>query len=124
MSTGNRAAPPRISQRRQARLHAREQQRQRVMRKRQTRWALWLALVVVAVGGVAFFMARTVQSQPGQARPIQGQQHINEGESHVAYNSKPPTSGPHWMITGRAPVPWGIYKEPIADEAQLHNLEH
>ena len=93
MSTGNRAAPPRISQRRQARLHAREQQRQRVMRKRQTRWALWLALVVVAVGGVAFFMARTVQSQPGQARPIQGQQHINEGESHVAYNSKPPTSG-------------------------------
>jgi hypothetical protein len=55
---------------------------------------------------------------------IQGQQHIGKSEAHVPYNSQPPTSGPHWNIAGEAPVAWGVYKEPIVDEAQIHNLEH
>jgi hypothetical protein len=49
---------------------------------------------------------------------------VNKGEPHASYNSKPPTSGPHWSILGEAPVPWGIYREPVLDEAQVHNLEH
>jgi Protein of unknown function (DUF3105) len=56
--------------------------------------------------------------------PLQGNQHISEGEQHVAYNTKPATSGPHWSIAGRAPADWGIAKEPIPDEAMIHNLEH
>ena len=35
----------------------------------------------------------------------------------MAYNTKPATSGPHWNLAGEAPVPWGIYKDPIPDEA-------
>jgi hypothetical protein len=38
---------------------------------------------------------------------------------HLAYNSDPPTSGPHINL-----VPaWGIHDEPIDKEFQLHALE-
>jgi hypothetical protein len=127
MTASNRTAtpkPPKVSQRRQARLQAREQQRQRSRRRRTTRWALWAAIAIVAVAGVGFLLARNVSGQPGRAMAIQGQQHIDKGQQHVAYNSKPPTSGPHWNILGEAPVAWGIYKEPIVEEGQIHNLEH
>lgn len=52
--------------------------------------------------------------------PDRGGQHIAEGEPHAPYNSRPPTSGPHYA----EPVLWGIYDYPIADEYQVHNLEH
>ncbi len=124
--TANRTAPTSRppSARRQARLHAREQQRQRATRRRQTRLMMWVGITIAIVAVVGFLVVRTVQGQPGRAVPIQGSAHIEKGATHVAYNSKPPTSGPHWNIAGEAPVPWGIYKEPIVDEAQVHNLEH
>jgi hypothetical protein len=56
--------------------------------------------------------------------PLQGADHVAKGDPHAPYNSQPPTSGPHWSILGEAPVPWGIYRERIPDEAQVHNLEH
>jgi hypothetical protein len=37
-----------------------------------------------------------------------------------AYNTSPPTSGPH-MPT---PAPWGIYEDPINQKILVHNLEH
>jgi hypothetical protein len=49
---------------------------------------------------------------------------VRKGEEHPPYNSRPATSGWHWSILFEAPVPWGIYTEPIADEAMVHNLEH
>jgi len=49
-----------------------------------------------------------------------GEQHISEGEQHVAYNSNPPTSGPHYGQAGD----WGIYDEELVDETAIHNLEH
>jgi hypothetical protein len=67
----------------------------------------------------------TAQSDgPGRAVEIQGNEHVAKGEPHAAYTTQPPTSGPHWSILGEAPVPWGIYSEPVPDEAQVHNLEH
>jgi hypothetical protein len=56
----------------------------------------------------------------GQAMPDQGRGHIPEGEEHVPYNSNPPTSGPHYGYT----APWGVSREPIPPEVQVHNLEH
>src|SRR5581483_2784265 len=53
----------------------------------------------------------------------QGQEHIARNAAHVAYNSIPPTSGPHYNDAG-APTPWGIYQDPIQNEVQVHNLEH
>ena len=81
-------------------------------------------VVVAAVAG--FLVVKQVQSQPGRNIQLMAgaQTHINKADRHAAYNSKPPTSGPHWNLAGEAPVGWGISKEPIPDEAQIHNLEH
>jgi hypothetical protein len=114
----------RVSQRRQARLHAREAQRQRAKSQTVRNRIIIGVVAVVAVAAVVFFVTRQVDNQPGKFVAIQGQTHIEKGTAHVAYNSTPPTSGPHWNIGGEAPVAWGIYKEPIPDEAQIHNLEH
>lgn len=56
----------------------------------------------------------------GQEIPILGQQHIAIGASHVAYNSNPPTSGPHYATPAAA----GAYSEALPDEQVVHNLEH
>jgi hypothetical protein len=37
----------------------------------------------------------------------------------VAYNSDPPTSGPHLPHI----APWGVHTRPITKELQVHNLE-
>ncbi len=56
----------------------------------------------------------------GQEFSNQGQTHINPGQSHDAYNSNPPTSGPHYT----EPAKWGVYSTPLQDEQAIHNLEH
>jgi hypothetical protein len=58
---------------------------------------------------------------PGRAVPSLGADHLSYlGEPHKPYNSRPPTSGPHmpWIISG------GVYRQPVADEYQVHLLEH
>jgi hypothetical protein len=58
---------------------------------------------------------------PGRAVAPQKPRHLSYlGEPHVAYNSSPPTSGPHmpWLITA------GVYRRPIPQEYQVHLLEH
>lgn len=50
----------------------------------------------------------------------QGNTHIvDDSRSPLAYNSTPPTSGPHY--SGIAP--WGSYAQPFPYERVLHNLE-
>jgi hypothetical protein len=49
-----------------------------------------------------------------------GNAHIEQGAlSPIAYNSTPPTSGPHYGGL----VPWGVYREPQRYEQLIHNLE-
>ena len=58
---------------------------------------------------------------PGVEVPTLPSPHIARlGAAHAAYNSVPPTSGPHvaWTI---AP---GIYTEVVPDELAVHALEH
>ena len=58
---------------------------------------------------------------PGVEVPTLPSPHIARlGAAHTAYNSLPPTSGPHlaWTI---AP---GIYSEVVPDELAVHALEH
>lgn len=64
--------------------------------------------------------ADVTSSEPGEAVPIQGNAHVQEGEGHPEYNSDPPTSG--WHLPGA--IPAGFYEEPQIDEALVHNLEH
>lgn len=49
----------------------------------------------------------------------QGNNHISS-PTNFAYNSNPPTSGPHYP---KAPA-WGFYPEAIDDESALHAVEH
>ena len=60
---------------------------------------------------------------PGQKYPDQGGDHIGLEDDHSLYNSVPATSGEHFGAPF-APVPWGVYTDPIPDEVLLHNLEH
>ena len=124
MSSRTRGTPVTAAERRNARQHARGLQRQREVRRKQVRLAIWIGIAVAVAAVVAVFMLRSSQGQPGRSVPLQGSQHIGKGEQHIAYNTKPATSGPHWSIGGEAPVGWGIYKQPIPDEGMLHNLEH
>ena len=55
-----------------------------------------------------------------QTYPMQGNIHIANGKSSpVAYNSAPPTSGPHYPNI----VAWQVYAEPFRYEQLVHNLE-
>jgi uncharacterized protein DUF3105 len=56
----------------------------------------------------------------GTAVPSLGGQHVGVGIPHAAYNSTPPSSGPHWDT----PADWGVYQEPLPSERWVHNLEH
>ncbi len=47
--------------------------------------------------------------------------HIKIGDSYQAYNSNPPTSGPH---IGDAVAGPGIKDKPVSDELVVHSLEH
>ena len=99
-------------------------QRQREQRRKQVRIGLWVALAVAIAAIAGFFLFRSSQTMPGRSVAILGNAHINKGDQHAAYNTKPATSGPHWNIGGEAPANWGIYKAPLPDEVLIHNLEH
>jgi len=67
---------------------------------------------------------------PVKILPDDGRDHLEPGQTHKAYSSKPATSGPHWATVPRdgapdgSPVHWGVYDHVVPDEALVHNLEH
>src|SRR5579864_3213956 len=87
-------------------------------------------LIVIAVMAVLigiFVLGNDGQSSSKQSVALigdkhdnQGQQHIQPGAQHVAYNSNPPSSGPHYP----SPTPWGIKDSEVVDETLVHNEEH
>jgi hypothetical protein len=48
-----------------------------------------------------------------------GRTHFPVGQTYDAYNSDPPTSGPH-----TAAVQPGVYDDPVPKEHLVHNMEH
>jgi hypothetical protein len=58
---------------------------------------------------------------PGKEVPTLSSPHIPFiGAEHEPYNTVPPTSGPHIPFT----IAPGVYREEIAEELQVHALEH
>jgi len=112
-----------MTQKGNAPLSRKEQMRARRAAQRRQRTVRAIALVSVAVALIAALVAWGVVSaanRPGEPVPDMGNLHIEEGvKSPVAYNSTPPTSGPHYGSLAR----WGIHTEPIPDELLVHNLE-
>ena len=89
-------------------------------RQQRLRTVVILGTVGLLVAIVAFLAIRDAANQPGERIRDMGNLHIEEGEaSPIAYNSTPPTSGPHYGSLAE----WGVHSEPIPDELVVHNLE-
>jgi hypothetical protein len=87
---------------------------------RKNRAAVLVVGAVVVAVVVGYFAYRAAADLPGAKMPDQGNLHIaTETTAHDAYNSDPPTSGPHLPYI----APWGIHTRPIPRELQVHNLE-
>jgi hypothetical protein len=82
--------------------------------------------VVILAGAVALAVDLAQPEAPPpeleavEIFPDMGGQHIADGEPAPAYNSDPPTSGPH----SATPAPCGIYRSPVPDVSSLHSMEH
>lgn len=96
-------------------------QAQTRMRQARRRWLPAAVIVVVVVAVVVgYFAYRATADLPGAKMPDQGNRHLQTAaEPHEAYNSNPPTSGPHLPYI----APWGVHTRPIPPELQVHNLE-
>lgn len=88
---------------------------------------LWISVGVAIIGlGALIAVNQFTKSKTpliGDFHTSQGEQHIARGAAHEAYNSNPPSSGPHYSDSG-APTPWGVYSQEVQAEAFLHNEEH
>jgi hypothetical protein len=95
------------------------QRNSRNRRRRLRNVALGVAGIVI-VAFLAFLITRSALNQPGESVASQGNTHITPDQSDsISYNTKPPTSGPHFG--GLAS--WGVHDSPIPDGMQIHNLE-
>lgn len=89
---------------------------------------LWVGVAVAVLGGAVGLAVDLVRPEPPPPPeldavtiyPDMGVRHLALGSPIPAYNSNPPTSGPH----APAPAPCGIYRQPVSDPAQLHSMEH
>ena len=79
-----------------------------------------IAGVLVVAAAIGWFAYRASADLPGEKFADLGNEHIQTAsDPHTAYNSEPPTSGPHLPYI----APWGIHTRPIPNELQVHNLE-
>jgi hypothetical protein len=93
------------------------------LKRKGVKKVLWIVgiIVILAIlifGGIWYSKVRT-RNLPGVFVPDQGREHVTT-VNHSPHNSNPPTSGSHFP----RPAEWGIYKEELADETLIHNLEH
>src|SRR5262245_2889974 len=128
MSTETRYEDSTAKQRRRERREKRQEEfrrRQESDRRRQliVRVGIGVVAVLALVLVIAIIVIRTNQPATGQRVLEVSRDHVARGAPHSPYNTVPATSGPHWSDQG-APVPFGVYEEPVPDEAAVHNLEH
>ena len=114
--TGTRRTVDRVA----AEVEARREAEARRLRNRRLLTSAVVAIVLV--GAVVFFATRPAPEALAnvQTFPSQGQEHIAATAPIPDYNSDPPTSGPH----AATPAPCGIYRRPVPDVTQIHDLEH
>jgi hypothetical protein len=86
-----------------------------------------LLTLVIIVGGTLLSTKEGAKKQEKLSKLMMGEkmadlggEHVSKGASHSAYNSNPPTSGPHWVGVAGA----GIKDELVPDELVLHSVEH
>lgn len=79
----------------------------------------WLAVALAIGGFLVWAYLQFSKPLPGEAVADMGRNHVPAG-TQVAYNSNPPTSGPHYAEWTRA----GIYDVAPDDRNLVHSLEH
>ena len=79
-------------------------------------------VILAALGywGYSFVKKNIPEEDFSREIPLMAAQHIPIGASHEAYNSNPPTSGPHYA----EPAKPGLRDEAIADGHVIHSMEH
>jgi len=83
-------------------------------------------IALLIIGFLALFIKNINHPKAaavGISHPEQSRNHISDGQPHPAYNSDPPSSGPHYA-GATAPISWGVYTQEVPDEVFLHNQEH
>jgi hypothetical protein len=92
---------------------------------------IWIVIIIALIAFIAWRIAapKPERIEPavleegtelGEVFSIQAVSHFNRNADHEAYNSNPPTGGPHEFD---APTP-GYYKNGLRDEEAVHGLEH
>jgi len=91
---------------------------------------LGVLILVVGVAAILLYAGYTFTTSkkssnggddPSVGVPImESRNHISPGSPRPAYNSNPPTSGPHYAQTAER----GVHTEELPDETLVHNLEH
>lgn len=77
-------------------------------------------MVALVLAGSGWFLFKALNKPlPGEAVPALSRDHVTD-ISGVAYNSNPPTSGPHFSAWAKT----GAYDEVLSDGYLLHSLEH
>ena len=116
---------------REKRLAAREDRKRRAaaaQRNARIRQIVLLTVLAVVLIGVVvaailtkgFGLATGALTPVGQTVALEGQDHVNPGTA-VTYNSRPPTSGPHYPTWSQT---YGVMENGLETGIWLHNLEH
>ena len=108
-------------QRRDQQIEVRRRMEASQRRRRQLIWGGGAVLLIAVLGALIWWLVHPDSGLAVQSFPDQGGTHIQHGQTHPAYASKPPTSGWHYAD---AIAPWGISSQPLTDEVQVHDLEH
>jgi uncharacterized protein DUF3105 len=110
---------------RDRRTQSREDRRNRVEHARQ-RQKNQRRLIIGGLIGLAIavflgllWLVLSSRETVGRSVPMEGQNHVDEG-SVIVYESRPPSSGPHYPVT----APYGVSEQPIAAGYWVHDLEH
>ena len=106
----------------QRRIEKEQERLKRVRGRQAKKFLIWIIVLGVIAGLIYWAVVaagKAEESRPGEQVTLQEASHIDVGDEHEAYNTNPPTSGPH----GAAPD-WGVYQEELADENVVHALEH
>lgn len=88
-----------------------------------------LVTFLILAGGVWLLGAQDKKEQEKVNKSFVGEKveatgngfHVKRGESHPAYTTNPPSSGPHW---GDGVGGAGIHDQEVPDELLVHSLEH
>jgi len=82
--------------------------------------AIWSLVGIAILAFVGYLIWNEFRPRPGQSVLELSRVHVQPGAPHEAYNTDPPTSGPHYAQPTRA----GFYDNALTDETLVHNLEH